>query len=227
MTIEYRLDRKRELRENLERLADEEAELERVAKDLDICSKAQEAEVRLRTSLSLVEREDYQEAKEYTDTLRKQTKKTAQERKEKWGKRMKLAAKVVGVTAAVLSLGYGVYWTETTPRPRLHADRLHGMKEIFEQKLNEHLENSADLDCDNIPRVKEFYSFYKDATGKDFFQQSLDVNKRVFLGLSFDANIIIGTNNQYNYYKITLPRYLAEQLLQKKGNGNSCSITLE
>src|SRR3989344_1360932 len=109
MTIEYRLDRKRELRENLERLADEEAGLEQLAKDLEIYSKSQEAEVRLRTKgLSSLEREDLAEAKEYVDDLRKNLVKAAQERKEKWGKRMKFAAKVVGVTAAVLSLGYGV-----------------------------------------------------------------------------------------------------------------------
>ncbi|MDO8510971.1 MAG: hypothetical protein Q7S55_02290, partial [Nanoarchaeota archaeon] len=103
------MDRKRKLREDLERIAnEEEAELEQLALDLEAHSQYQKAEVRLRTKdLSLVEEEDYEEAKKCVDGLLQKIEKTAKDRKEKRKRTAKFAAKVIGVTAAVLSLGYG------------------------------------------------------------------------------------------------------------------------
>src|SRR3989344_4169196 len=102
----YRTDRKRELRENLERLAEEEAELEKLAQDLETFSQYKSVEVRLRTKgLNLIEQEDAEDAKEYVDTLLRQAQKTAKKRKEKrdyvLGKIKKLAKPVAGITVAL------------------------------------------------------------------------------------------------------------------------------
>ena len=110
----YRTDRKSELQRNLERLADEDAELEQLAEDLEACSQYKKAEVRLRTKgLSLIESEDYEEAKKYVDTLLQQTAKAAEKRKEKRDYvlgRIKKVAKVVTKTTAALGILAAVAW---------------------------------------------------------------------------------------------------------------------
>ena|SRR3989344_4655666 len=100
----YRTDKSQKLQRSLERLADEEAELEQVAKDLEACSKYKTAEVRLKTKgLSLIKQEDYEEAKKYVDTLLKQTAKAAEERKQKRKKVISIA-KATAVAAVTLGL---------------------------------------------------------------------------------------------------------------------------
>ncbi len=226
----YRTSRRKlEIDQNLERLADETAELEQIAQDIDICFKAQEAEVRLRTKgINVDEREYLEEAKQFVDDLIKKIEKNAQERKEKWGKRMKLAAGLFAATTAVTALGYGVSkissireWYYDRVREAEQAERLSN------KNVNIHLRSAADIDCDRFVSVKEFYSFYKEATGKDFFHQSLDVDKYVYLNVEEDTKsklrINIGRSSySSSTYKITLPPSLAEQFLQK-GSTRSCS----
>ncbi len=107
MTI-YRINRLSELQRNLERFADEEAELEQIAKDLDTCSKHREAEVRLRTKgLSLVEQENSEEAREYVHNLLQQLVKATEDRKRKKEyvlTKIKRVAKGTAVATAVLGM---------------------------------------------------------------------------------------------------------------------------
>src|SRR3989344_2302456 len=227
MTIEYRLDRKRELRENLERLADEEAGLDQLAKDLEIYSKSQETEVRLRTKgLSLLEREDLAEAKEYVDNLRKQTEKATQERKEKWGKRTKFVAKVVGVTVALTSVGYGVSSTVKWYNQKQKVEQEVVQIDKLGKDLSERLVDAADTDCDGLVGIDEFHHFYRGATGKFFFNTNLESRYDVSFNFKEDTKSIAVLKLDYNTIQITMPPLFAEELIQKTSN-RSCSITLE
>ena len=117
---EYRTDRKRELRENLERLADEETldqnALAQMAKDLEITSQAEAAEARLRVrGVDAVKREDREEARKCVDNLLKKAKDAARdkqlERKQLYQIASKIA-KVVGIVATGLAvIGVPVYTT--------------------------------------------------------------------------------------------------------------------
>src|SRR3989344_7790386 len=109
---EYRFDRKRELRENLERLADEETldqnALTQIAKDLEITSQAEAAKARLKTKgVDAVEREDREEARKCVDNLLKKAKAAAhdkQKNREQFYQKVNKVAKVVGIVAAGLGV---------------------------------------------------------------------------------------------------------------------------
>jgi len=221
MTTAYRLDRRLKLRQDLEHLADEEeATLEQLAQDLELVSESQDAEVRIRTKgVNLIEREDVDEVKRYVDDLLKKAEKAAQEKKERRKQRIKFAAKIIGVTAAVLSLGYEV--------SRIPLQREAQIQDL-EERLTYHLRDAADIDCDRRVKIKEFYPFYRKATGKDFFHQSLDSEMYVNLSIDDTKSIAVRPSPYHSsgVYQITLSPQIAEQLLQTKGN-RSCSITLE
>ncbi len=114
----YRTDTKKKLYQELEQLAVEEeaAELEQIARDLDACSKAEEAEVRLHTKgISLTENESRAEAKEYVDKLLQDIRKSAKKKKEsrkQLFEKIKRVGKYVGIAAtAVAVVGGPVYAT--------------------------------------------------------------------------------------------------------------------
>ena len=112
---EYRTDRRKlEQRQNLERLADEAAELEQVAQDIDLCSKAQEAGVRLRTKgLNLIEREDCEDARKYVNELLQKAKAAVLDKKEKRKQlyqKLGKIGKIAAISAAALAvIGAPIY----------------------------------------------------------------------------------------------------------------------
>src|SRR3989344_2884614 len=117
---EYRFDRKKELRENLERLAEEETldqnALAQMTKDLEITSQAEAAEARLRArGVNAFEKEDREEARKYVDNLLKQAQKAIEEKKEKrrvlLGDFKKIAKATAIVTAVLGVLGGPAYAT--------------------------------------------------------------------------------------------------------------------
>ena len=114
---EYRTDRRKlEQRQNLERLADAAAELEQVAQDIEICSKAQEAEVRLRTKgLNLIEGEDRDEARKYVNELLQKAKAAVLDKQEKRKQLYQKLGKIGTVSAIVATglamVGVPVYFT--------------------------------------------------------------------------------------------------------------------
>jgi|SRR3989344_5629956 len=256
----YRTNKKLELQKRLDRFADDEAELEAIARDFEATSQYQEAEDRLRIKgLDVIERDDIAEAKQYVDDLLEQTQKAVQARKEKRAKRMKFAAKVVGVTTAVLSVGYGIAkisknyqeqaaqekQEEKQKEEKRVEERGQKEKELnFYNKFYSHLMNVADVDCDGKVQIKEFSSFYKAATGKNFFQ-SLNADMNVSFDFKVDAKSIKIESHNYTmsitlpnygredvatpqkYYKIILPTSMAEQLLQYEGNDISCEMELK
>ena len=117
---EYRTDRKRELRENLERLADEETldqnALAQMAKDLEITSQAEAAEARLRVrGVDAVKREDREEARKCVDNLLKKAKDAARDKQLERKQLYQIASKIAKVTAIVAAglaaIGAPVYAT--------------------------------------------------------------------------------------------------------------------
>jgi len=244
MTIEYRLDRKRELRENLERLADEEAGLEQLAKDLDTFSQYKKAEAHLMAKgLKLVEQEDADEAKKYVDDLLEKTEKANLARTEKRKKQMKFSAKALGVAAGVLLAVYGI---SRIPQIREMHDREYQVQREMqhqEERKNEedvrrysqlvdNVKDAANIDCsgpDEVGRIRvsveEFYKFYQSTTDESFPNQNLEKNVPVEFAISYTANSIQIESRHYmalgdsRFYQITLPSELAEQLQHTR----SCS----
>ena len=219
----YRTTRKLELQRKLECLAEEEAALDQVAQDLEIYSKSQEAEVRLRIKgLNLVEREDTEDAKKYVDNLLQQTEKA---RKEKWEQRKKLGYKVLGVTAAVLSSAYIV----SIPSVRTKYDSGYAAQRALEEQLKEVI----DINCDGKVSVGEFIDKYRMVTGIKFYDRNLPgswdyVSSSVDFKVDPAANLInvedLFIGRRGHDYTITLSPKKAEQLTQEK---NPCSYHVE
>lgn len=250
----YRLDRTRKLHKDLERIADEEeAELEQLAQDLKLVSESQEAEVRIRTKgLNLIEREDVDEARKYVVDLLKKTGKVAQEKKKKRKQQIKFATTIIGVAAAVLSVGYGVSnissvreWYDRPAEARISsvggwygrpvdARQRELRKKDVGAKLTDHLRDVADTNCDQAVTIEEFHSVYMEATGRDLSDRILDSRMPVYIyrpvqvSLSNDDTRPIEISEVWHsgFYNVFLPLHIAEQLLQTKGN-RSCSIPVE
>ena len=112
----YRTNRKIQFQKNLGPLADEDAELEQIAKDLDLYSEAQEAEVRLKAKgIHVAEREYREEARQFVDELQTELKKTALDKQEKRKQLYQKLGKIGAITAisaaALAMVGVPVYIT--------------------------------------------------------------------------------------------------------------------
>ena len=228
--MDYRTNRKIQFQKNLERLAEEEAldhnALAQIVQDIEIYSKAQEAEVRLRTKgLNLIEREDRDEARKYVDDLIKKTEKNAKERKKKWGKRMNLAAKVASVSVVVLPTAYAIYSLVGKYVEKQEVEERTAQIKTFNEGLSARLVEAADIDCDGILYISEFNGFYKKAAGEHFFYSDFDYHFSS-VEFNFEDTKSIAVKKLSAGYQITMPSQFAEKLLQK-GSNPSCSINLE
>ena|SRR3989344_1475882 len=232
MNDAYRLDPVQQFRAKLESLAAEEAALDQnaliqIKEDLKACSEAQDAEVRLYAEgLHVVERKNREEAIKCVDDLLKQIEKAAQERKEKWGKRTKFAAKWFAATVALTSVGYGVYSTVKWYNEKQKVEQEGVQIDKLGKDLSERLVDAADTDCDGLVGIDEFHHFYRGATGKFFFNTNLESRYGVSFNFKEDTKSIAVLKLDYNTIQITMPPLFAEELIQKTSN-RSCSITLE
>jgi hypothetical protein len=173
----YRFDEDKKVCDELEQLAaeEEEAELEQIAQDLIFCSKAEEAEVRLRTrGIILTKKESREEAKEYVSKLLQRIRDGAESKKERrkqiFAKIKKVRDYVAKTITAVVIIGLPVYATVhywntrdealealekydksvTITDPNEREEVISHLDEIFE-------EHSLDIGSDSM--AEEYFSY--------------------------------------------------------------------
>ncbi len=114
----YRIDEEKKFRDEVEHLAaeEEEVELEQIAQDFDLCSRADEAKVRLRTrGFKSTKKELREEAREAVGKLiqgiRDSTKRKKEKRKEIFRKIKKIGGYVTKGAIVTAVLGVSIYTT--------------------------------------------------------------------------------------------------------------------